>query len=556
MAGAAPGAVAASLIVVDPSGGRRRVPIHTLPFRIGRQGDNHLVLHDSRISRVHAQIVLEEGEYAIEDLGSRHGVYVNGLRTARQRLEASDRIEFGFPDSYQLIFAPETLERERELPAASLRAGGLSRLRSLVELARALEASLTPDDVLAALVDAALGITGAERGFLLLRSDGGLAVRAARTRSGEPLDPSELRVPMSVIERALKERRELLAMEFDPAGAAGVRPEHSVAELELRSVVCVPLVRVGPGSVQETAMMSADRATVGLLYMDSRAGMADLGGGNRELLQSLALEASTILENARLLEKERERQRLEEELRIARQIQQSLLPRQLPERGWFRAAGKMVPSHQVGGDYFDVWAAAPDCWAAAAVDVSGKGVSSALLAALLQGILLGATPESAEVTLARANRFLLERTGGEKYATVFFCTVTCEGELRWINAGHCPALLVRRAGGVERLAATCLPAGMLEEAEFRAEAARLGAGDILVIYSDGLSEARNVEGEFFGERRIREAAVSAAAGGCGAVLEAVEGALKEFTAGAAQSDDITLVAVEWRGAGSRERESC
>lgn len=556
MAGAAPGAVAASLIVVDPSGGRRRVPIHTLPFRIGRQGDNHLVLRDSRISRVHAQIVLEEGEYAIEDLGSRHGVYVNGLRTARQRLEASDRIEFGFPDSYQLIFAPETLERERELPAASLRAGGLSRLRSLVELARALEASLTPDDVLAALVDAALGITGAERGFLLLRSDGGLAVRAARTRSGEPLDPSELRVPMSVIERALKERRELLAMEFDPAGAAGVRPEHSVAELELRSVVCVPLVRVGPGSVQETAMMSADRATVGLLYMDSRAGMADLGGGNRELLQSLALEASTILENARLLEKERERQRLEEELRIARQIQQSLLPRQLPERGWFRAAGKMVPSHQVGGDYFDVWAAAPDCWAAAAVDVSGKGVSSALLAALLQGILLGATPESAEVTLARANRFLLERTGGEKYATVFFCTVTCEGELRWINAGHCPALLVRRAGGVERLAATCLPAGMLEEAEFRAEAARLGAGDILVIYSDGLSEARNVEGEFFGERRIREAAVSAAAGGCGAVLEAVEGALKEFTAGAAQSDDITLVAVEWRGAGSRERESC
>ncbi|MCS6952513.1 MAG: SpoIIE family protein phosphatase [Bryobacterales bacterium] len=544
MAGAAPGAGAARLIVLDPSGGRRHIRIQTLPFRIGRQGDNHLVLHDSRISRQHAQIVLEEGEYAIEDLGSRHGVYVNGVRATRQRLRPSDRIEFGFPDSYQLVFRWEPLELEGERPPAGLPASGLERLRSMLEVARALEASLTPDDVLSALVDAAVSITGAERGFLLLRGDGGLAVRAARSRSGEPLDPSELRIPMSVIERALRERRQLLAMDFDPAGAAGLRPEHSVAELELRSVVCVPLVRVGSGSVQDTAMLSAERDTVGLLYLDSRAGAADLGGGNRELLQSLALEASTILENARLLEKERERQRLEEELRVARRIQESLLPRRLPETGWLRAAGRMVPSHQVGGDYYDVWTVTEDCWAAAVVDVAGKGVSAALLAALLQGIFLGAGPDDAERVLERANRFLLERTGGEKYATVFLCTVSRHGELRWINAGHCPPLLVRQAGAVERLAATSLPAGMLEEAEFRAETTRLSPGDVLVIYSDGLSEARNLEGEFFGERRIREAAVAAAAAGCQAVVDAIERALAAFTAEAPQSDDVTVVVVE------------
>jgi serine phosphatase RsbU (regulator of sigma subunit) len=542
MAGAAPGVGAASLIVQDPSGGRRRVPIHTLPFRIGRHGDNHLVLHDSRISRWHARIIGEAGAYVIEDLGSRHGVFVNGIRIERQLLRPSDRIEFGFPDSYQLLFAVEAAEMERRLE--QLPAAGLSRLRSLVEVARALEASLTPDDVLAALLDAALAITGAERGFLLLRGAEGLCVRAARTRSGEPLDPSELRVPMSVIERALRQRRELLAMEFDPTGAAGLRPEHSVAALELRSVVCVPLVRVGSGSVQDTAMLSAERDTVGLLYMDSRTGAADLGGANRELLHSLALEASVILENARLLEKERERQRFEEELRIARRIQESLLPPRLPQTGWFRAAGKMLPSHQVGGDYFDVWPAGDDHWAAVAVDVSGKGVSSALLASLLQGILLGAAPEAAEDTLARANRFLLERTGGEKYATLFFCTVSRRGEVRWLNAGHCPPLLVRTAGAVERLAATSVPVGMLEEADFRLEATSLRPGDILVIYSDGLSEARDSEGRFFGERRIREAACAASAHGATAVLEAIERALAEFVAGAPQSDDITLLVLE------------
>jgi sigma-B regulation protein RsbU (phosphoserine phosphatase) len=542
MAGAAPGAGAASLIVLDPSGGRRRVPIHTLPFRIGRHGDNHLVLHDSRISRSHARIVEEAGAYVIEDLGSRHGVFVNGIRVERQLLRPSDRIEFGFPDSYQLLFSVEAAELERRLEQVP--AGGLGRLRSLVEVARALETSLTPDDVLAALVEAAVTITGAERGFLLLRGEQGLSVRVARTRSGEPLDPSELRVPMSVIERALRQRRELLAMEFDPAGAAGLRPEHSVAELELRSVVCVPLVRVGPGSAQDTAMLSAERDTVGLLYMDSRLGAADLGGGNRELLHSLALEASVVLENARLLEKERERQRYEEELRIARRIQESLLPQRLPQTGWFRAAGRMIPSHQVGGDYFDVWAAGPECWAAVVVDVAGKGVSSALLASLLQGILLGAAPEAAADTLARANRFLVERTGGDKYATLFFCTVSRQGELRWINAGHCPPLLLRSTGAVDRLAATSVPVGMLDEADFRLEAGSLEPGDLLVIYSDGLSEARDPEGRFFGERRIREAASAASARGSTAVLEAIERALGEFVAGAPQTDDITLLVLE------------
>ena len=161
------------LEVVNPSGNRSRLPIAPLPFQIGRQGDNHLVLRDNRISRSHARIVAEDGAYFIEDLNSRQGVYVNGQRIARQKLSGADRIDFGLSDSYRLVFTFEPDEIHRfldQFPAQGVAAASnLSKLRSLVEVARALQASLSPQDVLAAVVDAALAVTGAERGFLLLK---------------------------------------------------------------------------------------------------------------------------------------------------------------------------------------------------------------------------------------------------------------------------------------------------------------------------------------------------------------------------------------------------
>ena len=128
-------------------------------------------------------------------------------------------------------------------------------------------------------------------------------------------------------------------MNFDPLGEGETRPQTSVADLELRSVICVPLVRIRTGQGEATSVLSTGSETVGVLYMVSRLRAADLAGGNRELLQTLAIEASTVLENARLLEEERAKQRMEEELRVARGIQQNLLPRELPATGWFRASG-------------------------------------------------------------------------------------------------------------------------------------------------------------------------------------------------------------------------
>ena len=154
-------------------------------------------------------------------------------------------------------------------------------------------------------------------------------------------------------------------------------------------------MRIRAGQGDATNILTTGNETVGVLYMDSRVIAADLAGGNRELLQTLAIEASTVLENARLLQEEETKRQMEEELRVARTIQQSLLPRKLPDEGWLRASGSSVASYQVGGDYFDVTPVSGTCWSAVVADVSGKGVASALLASLLQGALITATDAAA-----------------------------------------------------------------------------------------------------------------------------------------------------------------
>ena len=194
--GMTPGVVAerrplppAAILILHPSGQRSRVPLEPVPFTIGRHADNSLVLRDNRTSRSHARIVEENGNYVIEDLNSRHGTWVNGERVARHSLRNSDRIEFGVRESYQLTFSLETGEIHRILDqitgtshAEDADKNNLTKLRSLVEVARALQNSLSTHEVLTAVVDAALAVTGCERGFLMLRRDPELEIDARTPR--------------------------------------------------------------------------------------------------------------------------------------------------------------------------------------------------------------------------------------------------------------------------------------------------------------------------------------------------------------------------------------
>ncbi len=548
----------AALLVLAPSGQRSRVEIDQFPFTIGRQPGNGLVLRDNRASRRHAQIIHENGSYFIEDLNSRHGTWVNGERVARRPLHNSDRIEFGVRESYQLTFTLDKAEIHRLLDqlAATPHTGSTSgeagaaelvKLRSLTEVARALHNSLSTRDVLIAVLDAALTVTGCERGFLLLRAKGELEVSAARDQNGRVLDPSDLRVPTSLIRRALTSRRDLLTMQFDPLELQKNEPEATVAMLELRSVVCLPLIRIQNVLGEETRAVSAAEDTVGLIYLDSRKAPADLSAGNRELLQTLAIEASTILENARLLEEERTKLRMEDELNIARVIQQGLQPTSLPSEGWFRAAGSSTPSTQVGGDYYDVHKTSEDAWITVVADVSGKGVSSALLASLLQGTFLMASGDITHIgpRISRLNEFLLDRTRGEKYATVFYSLLDSEGTLTYLNAGHCAPFLLSRDGRLRMLQTTSMPVGMLEDAEFDVVEIKMDPGDKLVIYSDGLTEAEDPNGCFFDTERLRECLRENATLDASGLHAAILARVERFTEGGAMRDDITTVVLEY-----------
>ncbi len=562
MSGATPAAQPASLMVIDPNGHRTRTRIEPIPFRIGRQPESDLIIRDTRASRAHARILLDHGEYIIEDCNSRHGTFVNGKRITRQPLHNSDRIDFGTQDSYQLIFSLDGAELKRmvdqmgehagahDSPAAAQAMGGnLGKLRAILDLARTLQNNFSVDDVLASVVDTALTITGAERGFLMLRNTAGLETRVARHKRGHHLRDSDLRVPREVLHRALQHRRELLSMNFDPLGSDETRPQNSIADLELRSVICVPLVRIRTGQGDATSMLATGSETVGVLYMDSRLTAADLTGGNRELLQTLAIEASTVLENARLLLEEQGKRQMEEELQLARTIQQSLLPGKLPSQGWVRAAASSVASREVGGDYYDVTLVDPRCWCVVVADVSGKGVGSALLASLLQGALITATgvPEGLMRRVIRLNQFLLDRTGGEKYATLFYSILHDDGILSYVNAAQCPPIVIRVNGERIELEATGMPVGLMEGAEFTVESLQLSPGDRVVIYSDGVSEAQNLRSEFFGKKRLNDILTKHATESCSAIHDAIQEGVVAFTEGAAQSDDITVLVLEYCG---------
>ena len=532
---------AAALEVKPPGTAAFRVPLDPLPFRIGRSPENHLVLRDNRASRSHAVIRREGTEFVVEDAGSRNGIDINGVKEQSHVLRPGDVIRFGVDDSYELTFVLDS-------PAATptqAHHGGLRKLRSMLEVARSLQGALSIDQVLASVVDSALDITSCDRGFLLLTTEDGLETRIARGAGGRALSEG-LEIPSKVLHEALRTRSELLSMRFD-SGISGV--DSSILNLSLRSVLCVPLIKVRAGDLSETALVGTIADSIGLLYLDSTRHHAELTTTSRDLVQSLAIEASFVLENARLLDEERKKQKMEQELRIAQTIQRDLLPdaAEYPQAGWLRAAGLSIPSKLVGGDYFDILPTGDSRYDIVMADVSGKGVSSALLASLLQGAFVMSTAEQIPpaVILDRLNRFLLGRTNGAKYATIFLASIYRDAPMQWANAGHCSPLLVKPTGEVYELAPTGMPVGMLEEGNWQDAALQMSQGDLLALYTDGVSEAMNAAREMYGPERLVAVLQRNFWLEVGPLTEAVKADIAAFTGGEPQRDDLTLLILRY-----------
>lgn len=530
----------AALDVIHPSGERTRIPVTPLPFRIGRGPDNHLILRDNRASRSHASIKSTDKGFSIEDLDSLHGTWVNGSRIDRESvLQTGDSVNFGFDDGYQYLFSDAGDRINRLLTRISEAgsqptgaAGQFARLRAVLDVARTLQTSRGLQEVLRAVLDTALTLTGAERAFLILRSDDNLEVKLGRDRHGRALSPNSLKVPAEIVSRALNERHDLLSMTLDSS---------------MRDVIGVPLVSLGSINAQETISISPKSDTLGLIYLDcpQETVVPEL---NLELLHTLALEASTVLENAKVLESEREKLLLEQEFDLARKIQQHLLPRTFPNTGWLRAAGSSLPSAEVAGDYFDLHQIDSDNWAAVIADVSGKGLASALLASLLQGaFLLGSDlAASLDEVVTKINGFLVDRAQREKYATLFYAAIHSSGMLEWVNAGHCAPYLIGSSGALQQLQTTGMPLGLWRNAQYAISRLQLTPGDKILAYSDGITEAENGRKESF-EPRLNQFLKNCAALDAQQLHDKLIAEVLAFHNGLKQRDDITALVVEYQG---------
>jgi serine phosphatase RsbU (regulator of sigma subunit) len=291
-----------------------------------------------------------------------------------------------------------------------------------------------------------------------------------------------------------------------------------------------------------------DQGPLGMLSLDSRAFERPFTEDDLELLTSLAAVAALRIRNVALAEEAAERRRLEQELKLARTIQVGLLPRSLPSPAGWSVYGSSAPSRIVSGDYYLVaerGAAGGNGreLVAMIVDVSGKGMAAALLTASLEALAAGPVEagEAPEAIFSTVSRLLWRRTLPSKYATAFLAALEPSGRLRFANAGHNPALVVRASGAVERLGATGRPLALLADSAYRAEERRLEPGDLLVLYTDGFVEATTAGGDEFGLERFEAALVASRAAPLDEIAARLERELGAFVGDEPYGDDRTLV---------------
>ena len=548
----------AVLEVVSPDGARRYARITQTPFMIGRGAEtgNHLQLTDRRISRNCAAVVIEANRFYIEDRGQRRGLFVNGEKVDSRELQDGDSITFGLDDSYEIIFRsakgadsdslPQLLTRMEHITSSEPSGGGLIKLKRLLEATSLLHSQLPLDIVLGHMLDHAISVTDADRGLLLeADASGALKVKLARRSGGLRLPPESLTPSQTAIQLALKQQSPVITEDLAQADV-DLQAAQSVVAQRLRAVVVIPLFAVSRAKTQESMVNIKRGDFLGVLYMDSRRPAA-FSKLDRQILDVLAGDAASILDNARLVERERERQRLEQEINIARDIQQALLPRDFREYPHLSVTGFNLPCLAVGGDYFDVFPLSDGRTAFLIADVSGKGLGAAILTTMLQGALSGMTlgidPAS---VFNHVNRFLCDHSEVGRYATMFFGTLDQDGHLEFINAGHPSPILIRRGVAEEAFTEGSYPVGLVPEAEYTAVCLKLEPGDTLVLFSDGVTEAMDPDEQMFGITRLKELLTGQLECPLELLQKCVLEAVKNFARGAHQADDLTLLIVRFR----------
>lgn len=533
----------AHLEVVDALG-RRVVPIDKDLFGIGRRSGNDLRLVGSDVSRDHAEIAKQGDQYAIRDKGSRYGTFVNGEQVVGDvALKHGDQIRFGRSGGAELQFltseAPPISISSRGTSSA---VGDLRQIAALLEGLRALGSGRVLDDVLALVLDSAIEVTGAERGFVMLsNAKNVLEFKMARGRGRVTLSGKTFETSRKIPEEVFARGEARLVADLLDGDLANVHM--GTVALGIRHVLCTPLRLL---RYIERGDEPEEDKRIGVLYLDSREKATLLTKSTQSAVETLATEAAVAIQNARLYREALEKAKLEQELRIAAEIQQALMPEPHRSGPFFESAGSMIPSRAIGGDFFEYADGPAGEFGFALGDVAGKGAPAALLSAVIQGMFAtqATLNEGPRATLQRLNTVLLRRGIESRFATMFYGILCPDGRLVCCNAGHNPPVVLGRQG-ITRLETGGLILGLFENASYEEETVQLDPGDLVVVFSDGVSEARSASDEEFGEDRLLEVLSAGRGDDPPAILDRLLREIREFAQGAVQSDDITIMVVRY-----------
>ena len=558
------------LIVKYPDRAPDRFPLGRLRITLGRSARNDLCIPDPFASRVHAEVRREGEEYFLQDLGSANGtLYNGGTVEGTVPLTAGGRIQIGeteivfddgtyhssmgatmitdnsstsLPEATIALASGdrttsgllEAIEGARTSPEASAvarvaREGDLLALISKVGVT--LLASSTLDETLEQIVSLVFEAVPADRCLLMMRDGENEEMRVAVARLRDRIgEVGEIRVSRNVMDEVVMRGNSVLTSDaqHDPRFASGTMVLQGV-----RSVLAVPL------GVAEKVF--------GIIYADSPIAEGRFTEDHLKVLTTLASVAAIRVENARLVEARFQQERLERELQLASEIQQRFQPAAPPVVPGYELQGISFPCYEIGGDYYDFIQRDDGRLVIALGDVSGKGTAAALLMSSLHAAVHAQTGshDTLVETISAVNRYLADNIPPNRFVTLFFAELDPEsGAVSFLNAGHNPPLIVHAAGTVEQLASGGLPLGIKADAEYREGRTNLQPGDVLVIYSDGVTEAASPNGEEFGPTRLYEVVsrnVDASAAG---IRDRIESALTKFSQGTQAADDITLVIVK------------
>jgi sigma-B regulation protein RsbU (phosphoserine phosphatase) len=570
------------LIINYPDRAPERLQLGRLRITIGRSARNDVCIPDPFASRVHAEVRREGDQYLIQDLGSANGTYYNGSRLEQVApLTHGGRIQIGeteivFKDkATERGLGPATIAEDAPVPEATIafdsaqhttsglleaiegartqtsgrsEAGAAAHQRVTGATAPAAEqgdllaliskvgvtllASATLDETLKQVALLVFDAVPAERCLIMLRegSDGELKVRAAEMSDRRP-DVGEVRVSRTIVDEVVNRGRSVLTSDaqHDPRFMSS-----TVTFQGIRSVLAVPL---GVGE-----------RIFGMIYADSPFATSRFTEDHLKVLTTLGSVAAIRVENTRLLEEHLEQQQYERELQLAREIQQRFQPTAPPSVPGYELQGISFPSYQIGGDYYDFIPCTDGRLVIALGDVSGKGTSAALLMSSLHAAVHAQVASCRPITetVGAVNRYLADNTPANRFVTLFYAELDpATGGLSFINAGHNPPLIAHGSDGtLEQLGAGGLPLGILPDYDYREGRTQLRPGDVLVVYSDGVTETQAPRGEEFGTVRLQEVVSQNLHLTASGIRDKIEAALTAFAQGTPAVDDITLVIVK------------